>query len=93
MPRSEDDVGADLQIAAAVVRPHDQMLDPGAAGQRFFDAHFGVIMVNFIAEQLLHGIHDAWAAGDGAVKIFADFVPQNQFGRAALTVALEDEFT
>src|SRR5690242_1545181 len=62
------------------------MPTPGATGEWFLDTHFGMVMINFIAEQLLHGIDNAWGARDGAVDIFSHFVPKDELGSAAFTV-------
>src|SRR5438874_2029049 len=43
-------------------------------------------MVDFVAEQLLHGIDEAVGASDSAVKVFARFVPKNEFGGAPFAI-------
>jgi len=62
------------------------MPGPGAAGARLLDAHFGVVMIDLVAEQLFHGIDDARQPGDGAPEVFACLVPKDQLGRPAFTV-------
>ncbi len=43
-------------------------------------------MVNLVIKQLLHGVDDALAAGNGAPQILAGLVPQNQLRLAALAI-------
>src|SRR6185369_15337308 len=43
------------------------MPGPRAAGARFLDAHLGMVMIDFVAKQLLHGIDDPVAARDRSV--------------------------
>ena len=59
---------------------------PCAAGEGFLDAHLGVVMVDFVAEERFHGIDNTGGAGDGAPEIFASLVPEDKFGHVTLTI-------
>ena len=59
---------------------------PGAADLGVFHHHFGVVMVDFTAEQFLRGLYHPFAAGEHAVNSVAGMVPQRQPHRAAFAV-------
>src|ERR1043165_6660564 len=59
------------------------MPGPGPAGVRLFDAHLGMVMVNLVPQQLLHGIDDTMTTGYRAIDILAGLIPKNELGRAA----------
>ena len=62
------------------------MPGPGAAGQRLLDTHLGVVMVDLVAEQTFHRIHQAGQPRHGPIDVVARFVPEDQLGRAAFAV-------
>jgi len=59
---------------------------PRAAGERLFDAHLGVPVIDLVAEELFHGINDPVAPGNRAKHIFTRFVPKHQPGDAAFGI-------
>jgi hypothetical protein len=50
------------------------------------DAHLRVVVINLVAEQLLHRVHDARAAGNHAVDVFPRLVPECELDGRALAV-------
>src|SRR6267378_345135 len=73
---------------AAILIPVTVVLMPGprAAGERLLDAHLGVVMVNLIAQELLHRINQPMAARHRAIEVFTSLVPKNKFCRAAFPI-------